>query len=241
MRWTRASAFVSCRPRRCAVAALVVGSVVVAGCGSAPGSASKSYPGHRVAYSGATALARPSPFCDLARLRERLATTVSSSGASAQRISLQNVTGRACAMPTYWPSIRLGLGSSGRGPVGKGAPMPAELPSRVLRPAFAPYRHSETFTLPSGDIASLVILWVTRAPCHSYGSVVLYPSALALGRGSVSRLARPIKVCGTPFVLPYLSGDLGAAALRATVHVLAKSLRRIADVIRRLRQQGSLP
>lgn len=43
VRWTWASATVSCRMRRRAVAILVVGSVVVAGCGSADGTASKGY------------------------------------------------------------------------------------------------------------------------------------------------------------------------------------------------------
>jgi uncharacterized protein DUF4232 len=226
MRWAKASGTVCRQLRRQAVAALVAGSVAVAGCGSTHGPASQSYPGDRVTGSGPKA-APPPPLCDLARLRVRLAAAVSSAEASGQTLSLHNATGRACVMPTYWPSVRLGLGSSGHGPVGKALPLPAEFLSRALRAFLAPYRHSETFTLRPGDIASLAILWLLRANCHSYASVVLYPSALAAGPGYVSQLPRPITVCGTPYLLPYLSGDLGATALRATVQALAKRQSRI--------------
>jgi hypothetical protein len=226
MRWAKAGATVTRQPRCRAVAVLVAGSVVaVAGCGPPPG------PGHRVADSEPKALPA---FCDLGGLRWRMAASVSSAEASGQVISLRNVTGRACVLPTYWPTVRLRLGGSGHGPVGKALPLPAEFLHRALYAFFAPYRQSETFTLGPEDTASLVILWLMGTGCQRYHSVKLYPSALALGAGSIARLARPVKVCGTAFFLPYLSGDLGAAALRVTVQQVAKMRSRLVIVEKQL-------
>ena len=229
MRWARATA--SRQLRRRTVAALVAGSVVVAGCGSMQGSASESSPGHRVAYSRPKTPPLPSPLCDLGRLRAGISMTVSSGGISVQNLGLRNGTNHACTLPTYWPSIRLGSNNPVRGPVGKALSLPDNLILTTFRASFAPYRKAEAFNLPSGAIASVIIISLAKGECQRYHFVKLYPSALALGASSIVRLARPIEICGTPFVLPYLSGQPGPAALavagralRVKVQMLDKML-----------------
>jgi hypothetical protein len=152
------------------------------------------------------------PPCNVGRLSAGLAAATSSSASSVQELSLRNGTGRACTLPTYWPSLRL-RGANGRDPVAKALPLPSPVLDAAFGASLAPYRHSDTFSLAPGSTASVVIASLTAGSCQRYGGALVYPTALATGSHALMRFAHPVTVCGTPYILPYLSGQPSAAAL----------------------------
>jgi hypothetical protein len=142
--------------------------------------------------------------CRPADIRARV-TSAESGPAGAIVVLRLHAKGSACALAESWPTVRLHE-SAGAGPVAKAIPDTSAL--RTASKMLTSYRQGGTqhtiLSLRSRRGASIALLAGRQSSCRALTSVTIYPSALALGAGRKVTLARPLRICGEPRILPFL-------------------------------------
>ena len=144
----------------------------------------------------------------------RAKVTSAASGRAGTVVVLRlHASGSECALAESWPTVRLHE-SAGADPVAKAIPDTSAFraTSRVL----ASYREADAqytvLSLRSHHGASIALLASGRSSCRVLTSATIYPSAVALGAGLKVTLARPLRICGEPRILPFLPASGKALA-----------------------------
>jgi hypothetical protein len=170
----------------------------------------------------ASSAAEP-PACRTAALQAAVTSVVSEHGGSIIELRLGN-NGGACVLPGGWPTVRADE-AGGASQVAKIFPDTAA--TRAGRSLLTTYERgtaqTTALTLPPGGSVSFVLVAAvtgTRA-CRRVTSVVIYPSAVALGAGRAAPLATPVSVCGSLRVLPFLPSRPGGMAMAVARGALA--------------------
>lgn len=159
--------------------------------------------------------------CKLADVRARATSAVSGRAGTIVVLRL-HTKDRACALVESWPTVRLHE-TAGASPVAKAITDPPA--SRVASSVLTSYRQGgarrTVLALRSSHGASIALLAGRQSSCRALTAVTIYPSAIAFGAGLKVTLARPLRICGEPRILPFLPpsrkaltvarGALGAA------------------------------
>jgi hypothetical protein len=142
--------------------------------------------------------------CKPADVRARATSAVSGRAGTIVVLRL-HTRNSGCALAESWPTVRLHE-SAGASPVAKAItdPPATRAASRVLTSYRQGGARRTVLPLRSAHGASIALVAGRQSSCRALTAVTIYPSAIAVGAGLKVTLARPLRICGQPRILPFL-------------------------------------
>lgn len=160
------------------------------------------------------------PRCSAASLSTRLLSRLMRPQGTTLLLQLRNKGARACTFPGASLAVR--ANEPGARPVAKLlADRSAERAgdSLVVEYRYGGRVHLAAPVRPGARVVVPVLMMASSSSsrCSFASSVTVYPSAIALGAGSVVNLNQPVRTCGHPYVLPILGlGSSGSDMIIAS-------------------------
>jgi hypothetical protein len=169
----------------------------------------------------ASAAAEP-PACRAAALRPSLASTERAGGRGFLAVLRLRTAGPPCTLDEVWPAVRLDE-AGGQSPVAKVLSAPAT--DRAGRSVITTYERGggqrPALTLRPGTSASVAVVAAGTGTCRRLTAAEIYPGPLAAGPAARITVTTPVRVCGTPRILPFLPASPAGTALSVTRAALA--------------------